>query len=71
MIDAANPDLDIEAPASQTEVAKQTRPAWQAERIEEALASARAGRVVSHEAVKAWVDSWDTPDELPKPRPGQ
>lgn len=55
----------------QGEVVEQTRLAWEADRIDEALASARAGRVVSREAVRAWVDSWDTPGELPKPRPGQ
>jgi predicted transcriptional regulator len=71
MGDAANPDVEVEEPSLQGEVVEQTRLAWEADRIDEALASARAGRVVSREAVRAWVDSWDTPGELPKPRPGQ
>jgi len=42
----------------------------------EAAADARAeadiiaGRVVSHEAMKAWLLSWGTPDELPLPEIG-
>jgi predicted transcriptional regulator len=36
--------------------------------IAEARASAAAGRVVSLEAVEAWVDSWDTDHEMPMPR---
>ena len=39
--------------------------------IDQALASAAAGRTVSFEAVKAWVDSWDTDHELPQPRSGR
>lgn len=33
----------------------------------EALADLKAGRTVSHEAVKAWLQSWGTVDELPPP----
>jgi predicted transcriptional regulator len=29
-----------------------------------------AGRVISHEAMKAWLLSWGTADELPPPRVG-
>jgi len=36
--------------------------------IEQARASARAGRVVSMEAVDAWIDSLGTDHELPPPR---
>ncbi|KAF7597662.1 MAG: CopG family transcriptional regulator [Candidatus Dactylopiibacterium carminicum] len=33
----------------------------------EAIEDAAAGNVVSHEAVSAWIDSWDTDHELPCP----
>jgi predicted transcriptional regulator len=36
----------------------------------EGLADIEAGRVISHEAMKAWLLSWGTPDELPPPRVG-
>jgi predicted transcriptional regulator len=29
-----------------------------------------AGRVISHKAMKAWLSSWGTPDELPPPKVG-
>ena len=29
-----------------------------------------AGRVISHEAMKAWLLSWGTPNELPPPKVG-
>ncbi|MBY6153242.1 hypothetical protein KUV47_08470 [Vannielia litorea] len=35
--------------------------------IESALAEAEAGRFISQDAMMAWVDSWDTGDELPPP----
>lgn len=38
--------------------------------IQEGLADLRAGRVISHEAVKAWLLSWGTTDELPRPKVG-
>lgn len=34
-----------------------------------ALADVDAGRVVSGAAVGAWIDSWDTDNELPPPEP--
>ena len=36
----------------------------------EAMAEFEAGRSVSHEAVRAWILSWGTPDELPRPETG-
>jgi predicted transcriptional regulator len=36
----------------------------------EGLADLEAGRVISHEAMKAWLLSWGTPDELPPPNVG-
>lgn len=35
-----------------------------------AEASARAGRTVSHGAVKRWLESWGTAKRLPRPRVG-
>ncbi len=34
-------------------------------------ADADAGRVISHEAVKRWLMSWGTPNELPPPKCGE
>lgn len=36
--------------------------------IEKGLADIDAGRTVPADDVEAWIDSWDTPDELKKPR---
>jgi predicted transcriptional regulator len=36
----------------------------------EAEADIAAGRVISHGAVRAWLRSWGTADELPTPRVG-
>jgi len=33
----------------------------------EGLADLDAGRVVTHDRMKAWLQSWGTPDELPAP----
>jgi predicted transcriptional regulator len=33
----------------------------------EGLADLDAGRVVTHDRMKAWLLSWGTPDELPPP----
>jgi predicted transcriptional regulator len=35
-----------------------------------AEADLTAGRVVSHGAIKAWLSSWGTPEELPPPSIG-
>ena len=40
---------------------------WQFAAIEEGLRDAEAGRVVPHEDVAAWVESWGSPDERPMP----
>ncbi len=40
---------------------------WQIEAIRVGVADADAGRVVDHEAVVAWLESWGTEDELPAP----
>ncbi len=41
---------------------------WQVEAIRQGLADADAGRVVDHEAVAAWLESWGIENELPAPR---
>ena len=38
--------------------------------LDEAEASAAAGRAVDLAAIEAWVESWDTANELPMPRSG-
>jgi predicted transcriptional regulator len=37
-------------------------------KIREGLADAEAGRVISHEKVARWLDSWGDEDELPPPK---
>lgn len=34
----------------------------------EGLADLDAGRVISHERMKAWLLSWGTPEEIPPPK---
>jgi predicted transcriptional regulator len=41
---------------------------WQLAAIDEGIGAADAGRVVAHEDVVAWVQSWGQPDELPMPK---
>jgi predicted transcriptional regulator len=62
-----------DGPASLPESAeaRQQRLAYEAARIDQALASAAAGRTVSLEAVEAWIDSLGTDHELPVPRSGR
>jgi len=38
--------------------------------IAEGLTDVEAGRVISHKAMKTWLLSWGTPDELPPPKVG-
>jgi predicted transcriptional regulator len=43
---------------------------WQVEHIKKALEEAKSGAPgISHERIKAWVRSWGTDKELPKPEP--
>lgn len=35
-----------------------------------AIASVEAGNIISHEAMKAWLLSWGTANELPPPKVG-
>jgi predicted transcriptional regulator len=44
--------------------------AAEARAIAEARADIAAGRVISHEAMKRWLLSWGTENELPPPKCG-
>ena len=39
--------------------------------LEEAERAIAEGRTISHAAVRRWLLSWDTPDELPPPKCGE
>ena len=45
--------------------------AEEARAIAEAEADIAAGRVISHEAVSRWLQSWGTQHELPPPKCGE
>ncbi len=62
---------DFPAPRDETAEEKAARIAREAVMIAEARASVAAGRVVSLEAVSAWVDSLGTDHELPVPQSGR
>jgi predicted transcriptional regulator len=55
-------------PVSESETARAERLARERRQIDEAIASAAAGEVVSEEDFDAWVDSLGTDHELPPPR---
>ena len=40
---------------------------WQLGHIREGLADVKARRVISHEEVEAWLESWGSEQELPPP----
>jgi predicted transcriptional regulator len=44
---------------------------WQVTAIREGLDAADAGKVVALEDAKAWVDSWGTGHEKPRPKSGR
>jgi predicted transcriptional regulator len=41
---------------------------WQVRAIKKGMAELKAGRFVRHEDVMAWIESWDTDNELPVPK---
>jgi predicted transcriptional regulator len=41
--------------------------AFETRRQDEARADIEAGRLVSHEQVRAWLETWGAPDEEPPP----
>jgi len=43
---------------------------WQLAAIDAGIRAADAGKLVGHEDVVAWVESWGRPDELPMPECG-
>lgn len=43
------------------------RAEWQMSHVREGLADAAAGLVVTQEDVEAWVESWDSGTERPRP----
>jgi predicted transcriptional regulator len=65
--------MDTPMPHSEPETAetREQRLACEARLIAEARASVAAGRLISLEAVEAWIDSLGTDHELPPPEPGQ
>jgi predicted transcriptional regulator len=40
---------------------------WQVAGIKQAMEAADRGKLIAHDRVKEWVNSWDSKDELPKP----
>jgi predicted transcriptional regulator len=60
-------DDDRYEPQDETTEERTRRLAREDKAIDEALVSAAAGRTVSFEAVREWVNSWDTDHELPPP----
>jgi predicted transcriptional regulator len=64
-------EADPSAPRKETAEEREQRIAREAEMIAEARASVAAGRVVSLEAVSAWIDSLGTDHELPLPQSGR
>ena len=62
----ARPTMNMHVPKSQHD----PEPEFDAEElaaIEEGLAELDAGKRIPLEDIKAWVASWNTPDELPIP----
>jgi predicted transcriptional regulator len=54
---------------TESEAERAARLAREAALIAEAESDVAAGRVVDFAEVEAWVESWGTPNELPRPRP--
>lgn len=59
------------AEPAETEAERQTRRAWEAERIAEARADIAAGRLVDSAKARAWIDSIGTDHEMPVPYSGR
>lgn len=54
---------------AETPEERQARLAWEARAIAEAKIQADAGLLIPAAEVRAWVESWGTPNELPRPSP--
>ena len=63
------PDLKPQPEAAETAEERTARLAWEALALEEAERSFEEEGGIPVEEVIAWVDSWDTPNELPPPEP--
>jgi len=55
---------------SEPSIFEQIDDAAEARALDQAEADIAAGRVISHEAVMAWLRSWGTANELPRPKCG-
>jgi predicted transcriptional regulator len=51
----------------ETEAQRRGRLERDSARIDEGLAAAKAGDIIAFDAFSTWVESLDTPDELPPP----
>jgi RHH-type transcriptional regulator, rel operon repressor / antitoxin RelB len=75
-IDARLESLARTASVSKSRLAADAIAAWldaqehQLAKIREGLADAKAARVVAHDEVVRWLESWGTEDELPPPQCG-
>lgn len=56
-------------PPAEADEQRRSRLAREAKLIEEARRQAARGEVVDLDAIERWIESWDTPDERPKPTP--
>ena len=62
--------VNVDDPEAMAAVTKNMSPAELADflaHVEEGKADVRAGRTVSAEKVRAWIESWGTDNELPMP----
>ncbi|MEO7025931.1 MAG: hypothetical protein ABI056_00080 [Caulobacteraceae bacterium] len=69
-IQIAQDMLDGLMPAREPSLFDENDPQAEEDADAEADADLKSGRVISHEAMKAWLFSWGTPDELPPPKVG-
>jgi predicted transcriptional regulator len=58
-------------PAPEISVFEQADAAAEEKALAEAEAQIAAGKFISHEAMRRWLLSWGTPDELPPPKCGE
>ena len=54
---------------TETDAERRSRLAWEAEAIKEVERSFEKEGGIPFEKVEAWVKSWGTPNELPRPKP--
>jgi predicted transcriptional regulator len=64
------PDIETMEDGELSDATKNMSPEELAEflaAVEEGMADVAAGRTISAEAVRRWIESWDTDNELPPP----